>query len=524
MAASIFQELKRRRVFRALIAYGVVAFAIIQVIEPIMHGLHWPDAVLSYVVVGLAVGFPIVVALAWIFDVKPSGIERATPATGIRAPQVVLLILALGVVGALPGLAWYYLRHDRAVAASKAPAAVFDKKPPQIAPSDQRWVVPIGESPARGPADALVTIVEFGDYQCPFTKLAEPFVKAALSKYPDKVRLIWKDYPMGAHAESDGAAQLAREALRQKGVAGWWQAHDRLLEMSPHVAPDKLEKLATDLGLDVAEVRKALSEERYRAAIDADVDLLARVGQSGIPTFFVNGRPVQGAEPELINIVADELADARRRIASGAPTAGFYDSIQRQARPSAPPNPRVNIPDPKQRPARGGPAGKALVVHEFCDLSSPICAWIEPMFRKTMASYGDEVRVVWWDLYDPQQPVPLRVAKAARSVTQAPDGFWKLHDGLLASLRLEGFQYPPPERLAIPALREQARAAGGDLTLFDYMVTAQAAAAQEDDELREARSLGRQLGDVVIDGQVLSGFSPPRLWRLAIDGALARRK
>jgi len=74
-AGSLVAELKRRRVFRALVGYGIAAFAVLQ-IEPVMHGLHWPDAVLSYVVVALAVGFPIVVSLAWIFDAKSGRFER----------------------------------------------------------------------------------------------------------------------------------------------------------------------------------------------------------------------------------------------------------------------------------------------------------------------------------------------------------------------------------------------------------------------------------------------------------------
>jgi adenylate cyclase len=74
--ASLFQELKRRRVFRALLGYGIASFAILQVVEPIMHGLHSPEWVLSVVVVLLGIGFPITVVLAWIFDLKASGIER----------------------------------------------------------------------------------------------------------------------------------------------------------------------------------------------------------------------------------------------------------------------------------------------------------------------------------------------------------------------------------------------------------------------------------------------------------------
>ena len=78
-AASLFAELKRRRVFRVLVGYGIVSFAVLQVIEPIMHALHLPEVTLTYVVVALALGFPLVVVLAWAFDVNEGRIERAAP-------------------------------------------------------------------------------------------------------------------------------------------------------------------------------------------------------------------------------------------------------------------------------------------------------------------------------------------------------------------------------------------------------------------------------------------------------------
>jgi len=109
---SLVVELQRRRVFRALVAYGIAAFAVLQIIEPIMHGLHWPDAVLSYVVAALAVGFPVVVSLAWIFDVKTGRIER-TPAAaapgGLRGARLALVLVGIGVLAATPGTVWYFL-------------------------------------------------------------------------------------------------------------------------------------------------------------------------------------------------------------------------------------------------------------------------------------------------------------------------------------------------------------------------------------------------------------------------------
>jgi serine/threonine-protein kinase len=110
---SILAELKRRRVFRALIAYGLAAFAILQIIEPIMHGLHWPDMVLSYLVVALGLGFPVVVALAWIFDVKAGRVERTAPAGGVRRARIAALLVGLGLLAAAPGLGWYFLWRAR---------------------------------------------------------------------------------------------------------------------------------------------------------------------------------------------------------------------------------------------------------------------------------------------------------------------------------------------------------------------------------------------------------------------------
>ena len=104
---SLIEELKRRRVFRAVVGYGVITFAALQIIEPIMHGLHWPDAVLSYLVVALAIGFPVVVGLAWIFDVNAGRIERTGPTAGLRGARLAVLLVGIGVLAAAPGVAWY---------------------------------------------------------------------------------------------------------------------------------------------------------------------------------------------------------------------------------------------------------------------------------------------------------------------------------------------------------------------------------------------------------------------------------
>jgi TolB-like protein len=120
---ALISELKRRRVFRALIGYGIAAFAVLQIIEPVMHGLHWPDEVLSYVVVALGVGFPIVVSLAWIFDVKAGRIERTPPASGLSGARLAFVLVTIGVVAAAPGTAWYLFGRGRSTKTSPSTSA-----------------------------------------------------------------------------------------------------------------------------------------------------------------------------------------------------------------------------------------------------------------------------------------------------------------------------------------------------------------------------------------------------------------
>ncbi|HKD39048.1 MAG TPA: hypothetical protein VKB87_02065 [Myxococcaceae bacterium] len=128
--ANLIAELKRRRVFRVVVGYGLVAFALLQVIEPIQHGLHLPDAMLTYVVVALGAGFPVVVTLGWAYEVTAKGIERTPSGPGaapsMRGARLGAMLVGLGVVAAAPGLAWYFIRRAPALAGAsneETPAA-----------------------------------------------------------------------------------------------------------------------------------------------------------------------------------------------------------------------------------------------------------------------------------------------------------------------------------------------------------------------------------------------------------------
>ena len=116
--SALVRELRRRRVFSALAGYGIAAFAILQVVEPVKNGLHLPDWILTAAVIGLGLGFPVAAALAWVFDITAKGIERTAEAEGdgdeaaaelTRGPRVTLTVVAIGVLAALPGVALHFV-------------------------------------------------------------------------------------------------------------------------------------------------------------------------------------------------------------------------------------------------------------------------------------------------------------------------------------------------------------------------------------------------------------------------------
>lgn len=131
--------MKRRRVFRVLIGWGVVSFAILQVVEPIQHALGLSDAALKVVVVLLALGFPVSMVLAWAFDINQGAIERTPPSTaaGLRGPRLLMLLVGLGALVAAPGVIWFFSRPQSAGEAQArldaAPPATDSRPAPSIA-------------------------------------------------------------------------------------------------------------------------------------------------------------------------------------------------------------------------------------------------------------------------------------------------------------------------------------------------------------------------------------------------------
>ena len=162
----------------------------------------------------------------------------------------------------------------------------------------------------RGPADAPVTLVEYGDFQCPYCGQAESIVRELLADFGD-LRYVWRHLPLNdVHAHAQLAAEASEAAAAQNR---FWEMYDLLLAHQDALHVKALVSYAQELELDVERFRGALRKRKYEGRVAEDVDSADRSDVSGTPTFFINGRRHYGAYD--VETLSAEVRAARARAA-----------------------------------------------------------------------------------------------------------------------------------------------------------------------------------------------------------------
>jgi protein-disulfide isomerase len=147
---------------------------------------------------------------------------------------------------------------------------------------------------ARGPAGAILEIVEFSDFECPFCAGAKPVMDSLLARHPADVRLVYRHYPLPMHSHAESAAIAAVEAARQ---GAFWPYHDLLFTHQDRLTDADLIRYADSLDLDAEGFARALRERSHAGAVAADVEMGRALAVHGTPTFFVNGYRLVGVPP-----------------------------------------------------------------------------------------------------------------------------------------------------------------------------------------------------------------------------------
>ena len=150
---------------------------------------------------------------------------------------------------------------------------------------------------AEGPADAPVTLVEFGDYECPHCGRAYPIVKAVQRRLGNQLRFVFRNFPLKTiHPHAEHAAEAAEAAAAQ---GHFWEMHDAIFEHQAALGDQDLARYAEAAGLDRTRFERDLKSGTYKVRVHEDFMSGVRSGVNGTPTFFINGRRYEGSWDEM---------------------------------------------------------------------------------------------------------------------------------------------------------------------------------------------------------------------------------
>jgi len=178
---------------------------------------------------------------------------------------------------------------------------------PAMPDPSKRYSVDVGGAPIRGGKEAKLTIVEFSDFQCPFCNRVNPTLLQINQTYGDKVRVAFKHLPLRIHPDAP-AAHAAAEAAHRQGK--FWEMHDKIFANQRELKPEKFRDYAKEIGIDLVKFEQDVVSPDVKKRIDADSQEAEKLGVSGTPAFFINGRYLSGAQPfeSFKKMIDEELA------------------------------------------------------------------------------------------------------------------------------------------------------------------------------------------------------------------------
>ena len=322
------------------------------------------------------------------------------------------------------GLLLWFCAVDtsRAEGESEAPAPTPARTPPPL-PDEGEDVGVASWNPTRGPADAPITVVVFGEYLCPFCKKLMPTLDRLVEAYGDRVRIVWRHWIVHPPA---GEAALAAIAAGMQGR--FWTFHALLFERQTELrvlyeggtVPWSSE-WAAEAGLDVERFERDRQGPEAAALLEEDKAEGQRVGAYGTPSPFVNGRKLLGAVPpswfgawidELLGVEGPTLVPADDP-SGPAPSGAPQPTVPGVRAPPPLPDEGLDVGTASWNPTRG-PADAPIAVVVFCEFLCPFCKKLMPTLDRLREAYGDRVRIVWrhWLVHPPAREAALAAIAA----------------------------------------------------------------------------------------------------------------
>ena len=411
--------------------------------------------------------------------------------------------------------------YARIMKAAKETVTAEVKEDPKPRPGQPdpaaNYAVPTADNrPTAGPEDALVTIVEFSDFQCPFCSRVNETVNKIKAEYPDKVRIVFRQLPLPFHKEAKPAAKASLAAHKQ---GKFWEMHDKLFANQKELTEDNFAKWAGEIGLDVAQFKKDYAAADLDKMVDEDLKAAGDWGARGTPAFFVNGRFVSGAQPfeNFDKVIQEELKKAEAWKKANPNVAGkeLYAAMSKgwESEIKQPP-----IADHKRRdmetkglPARGNVKSAKVSIVECSDFDCPFCKRAATTVDQIVEEYGDKVAV-----YMRQYPLPMhKNAEGAHRAALAAGKqgkFWEMHDKLFEDQKARSDEQ----------YEKMAGEIGVDVAKWkkDYADPALKEQIETDKKICSQMDV-RGAPGFIINGRLLSGARPFDQFKAVIDEELA---
>ncbi|RKH41140.1 DsbA family protein [Corallococcus sicarius] len=430
-------------------------------------------------------------------------------------PNVIVALLVGLVLGFVGGRA---ASGSKATTPSNTPSVAQAAKPArQVDPTV--FKVPVEGAPVKGSVNALVTLVEFSDYECPFCSRAHDTVVKLQKDYGSKLRVVMRQNPLSFHANAKPAA-LAALAAGEQGK--YWDMHDLLFANNKKLDAASLESYAKQIGLDVAKWKADMEQSRLSDAISKDQTLASQLGANGTPAFFINGRFLSGAQPieNFKGLIDEELAKAEGLVKSGVAPSQVYARIMEKGVERAPSRPAQGqepvaaakkIEIPANAPSFGPATAKVTIV-EWSDFECPFCSRVGPTLTRIKETYGKDVRVVFR-----HQPLSFhKNAKPAAMASMAAHEqgkFWEMHDKLFANQRAL-------DRASLDKYAEELKL---DMSRFKAAMDGNKFDAQIEADMAAGAAAGANgTPAFFLNGRFLSGAQPFEAFKPIIDEEIAK--
>ncbi|RMG94814.1 MAG: thioredoxin [Deltaproteobacteria bacterium] len=401
-------------------------------------------------------------------------------------------------------------------AKAEAPKPEPQQRPGQPNPADN-YAVPTGEDrPTWGKDTALVTIIEFSDFQCPFCNRVTGTLEQIKQNYGNDVRIVYRQLPLPFHKQAKPAAKAALAAHRQ---GKFWEMHDKLFANQKALTEENFKKWAQEIGLDVAKFEKDMKDPALDKIIEEDMKTANQWGARGTPAFFINGRFLSGAQPypRFEALIKEELEKAKKFAAAHPDLKGdaLYDEMAKgwEKELKQPP-----IADHKRRevsteglPAKGNTKDPKVVIVECSDFDCPFCKRATSTVDQILKEYGDKVA-----FYFRQYPLPMHKnampAHKAALAAHEQGKFWEMHDKLFANQKAR----------SVEELTKMAEEVGLDVDKWKKSFEDPKLEEKIKADMAECSKMGvRGAPGFLINGRLLTGARPYPQFKQVLEEELA---